>query len=61
MDYQIVFGRDSGELQKKVQNMIDRGWTPCGGPTFDSRSGEMHQALTSTAESRELPTPGRKA
>jgi hypothetical protein len=52
MDYAIVWGRDADELHKKVQNKLDLGWTPCGGVAFDSRSGEMYQAMTSTAESR---------
>lgn len=59
MDYRILSGRNSEELEKKVQNMLDRGWSPCGGPTFDSRSGEMHQALTSTTESRKAAALGR--
>lgn len=52
MDYKILSGKDSDELQRKVQNALDHGWSPCGGIAFDTRSGELYQAVTSSTDSR---------
>jgi hypothetical protein len=57
MDYQIATGYGPSELALKVNELLDRGWTPAGGvavePASDAFAALYSQALTSTKESRE--------
>ena len=48
MNYKIIVGDYSDDLQYKVQYEIDRGWSPCGGVAFGN--GKLYQAMTATDE-----------
>lgn len=57
MDYKIVVGYGPNELALKVNELLDRGWTPTGGVAVEPASNGCmalySQAMTSTKESRE--------
>lgn len=58
MDYQIATGYGPSELALKVNELLDRGWTPTGGvavePASNGYAALYSQAMTSTKESREI-------
>ena len=65
MDYRIATGYGVSELALRVNELLDRGWTPVGGVAVEPASGGYaavySQALTSTRESREAFSGTRTA
>lgn len=63
MDYHIATGYGPSELALKVNELLDRGWTPAGGvavePASEGYAARYSQALTSTKESREAAARAR--
>ncbi len=43
--YTVVFGVEMPGLKEEVNSLLDQGWLPCGGVSFDPVSGCFMQAM----------------
>jgi hypothetical protein len=59
MNYQIIFGIDTADLEGKVNELIDQGWLPAGGVAVDARCGDRLQAMISPKIVREVAALNR--